>query len=87
MRSPVSLAMFTASMLLALVLVVVGLVLVFTPSGSTLLGLVLIVAAFGLSGYARNARAGHLHRQKMAGMWQWAQGLGPRSKKGGRRAW
>ena len=82
MGSPGPRAALTAS-ILAVLLVIAGGAEIIAPGGSTLLGLVLVALAFGLSGYARKARAAHMHRQKIAGMWQWAQGLGPRNKRGG----
>jgi hypothetical protein len=72
-------------MLLALLLAIGGLVALFARS--VLLGVVLIGVACVLSRYAKNARAAHLHRQKMTGLWKWAQGLGPRSRRGGSRPW
>jgi hypothetical protein len=77
-----SLASFTATMLLALLMAIAGLGEIVLASGSTLFGIVLLLAAVALSGYAKKARAAHLYRQKMNGLSQWAQGLGPRSGKG-----
>ncbi len=87
MPSPGSRAAFTASVLLALLLAIGGLVAIFTPSGNVPLGVLLIGVACVLSRYAKNARAAYLHRQKMTGLWKWAQGLGPRSRRGGSRPW
>lgn len=87
MRSPGSPLAFMASMALALLLVTAGLVEIILPAGSTFFGVLLILAGFALSGRARNARAAHLHRQKMNGLWSWAQGLGPQGRRGGRRPW
>jgi hypothetical protein len=80
-------AAFTVSMTVALFLVIAGLFEILSAAGSTLLGIVLIILAFGISGHAKKARAAYLHQQKMAGLWEWAQGLGPRKGQGRGRPW
>ena len=85
MRSPGSRASYTAHMALALLLGLRGLMAILSPSGSSFLGLVLIGLAFGLNNYAQAARTAYLHKQKMTGLWHWAQGLGPEARKGKRR--
>ena len=85
MRSPGSRASYTAHMVLALLLGFWGLVTIFSPFGSSFLGLVLIGLAFSLNNYAQAARTAYLHKQKMTGLWHWAQGLGPGARKGRRR--
>lgn len=85
MGLPGSRVAFTATMILALLLGIAGLIQILSPSSNSLLGIVLILAALALSSYAKNARAAHLHQQKMTGLWQWAQGLGPRDRQGKRR--
>ena len=87
MRSPGSRASYTAHMALALLLGFWGLIAILSPSGSTFLGLVLIGLALSLNNYAKAARAAYLHNQKMTGLWHWAQGLGPGTRKGRRRPW
>lgn len=76
-----SLPAFTASMALALLLAIGGFAEILTASGSAVLGLLLILAALGLSAYARKARAGHRYQQKLTGLSEWAQGLGPRGRR------
>lgn len=85
MTFPGSLPAFAASMVLVLVLAVVGLVQILSHSGSSLIGLVLLVAAGSLRGAASKGRAAYLHRRNMAESWQWAQGLGPRKRQERRR--
>lgn len=86
MRSPGSGAVFTAAMLLAIALAIGGLAEILTASGiAVLVGLVLILAALGLSAHARKARAGYLYRQKITGLEEWAQGLGQGRKERRRR--
>jgi hypothetical protein len=85
MRSHGSSTAFKANMLLVCVLVIAGIIGI--VSGHALLGILLIGAGGVVQARAKSARAAHLHREKMTGLWQWAQGLGPRNKRGGRRSW
>lgn len=74
-------ASFAAAVILSVVMVAAGFAAI--RSGALGVGLLLIVLAVALSGYAKTARGAHLHQQKMTGLWEWAQGLGPRK---GRRS-
>jgi hypothetical protein len=82
MLSSGSRAFFALKMLLASALFLAGLLVI---ASKTFLGVVLIALACAVSAQARKARAAHLERQRIAGLWQWAQGLGPRNRHRGMR--
>jgi hypothetical protein len=85
MPSPGSPSDFVAWKLLAVVMVLGGLYSIFSGSGvlGVLVGIGLIVGAGTVYRRGKEARAGYIHEQRMTGLWNWAQGLGPR-KRGGK---
>ena len=74
-------------MALAFLLGFGGLLAILSPAGSTFLGFVFIGLGLSLHNYARAARAAYLHKQKMTGLWHWAQGLGSGARNERRRPW
>ena len=74
---------FMAWKLLAAVMAIGGVWFLFSGSGvlGVIVGLGLIFGASAVYRRGKEARAGYLHEQKMAGLWEWAQGLGPRKRR------
>lgn len=74
---------FMAWKVLAVVMFIAGLVSVFSGSlAGVLVGVGLVLGAGAVLRRGKEARAGYLHQQKMTGLWDWAQGLGPRKRRG-----
>jgi hypothetical protein len=71
MPSPGSPSDFIAWKVLAVVMFIAGLV-----------GVGLVLGAGAVLRRGKDSRAGYLHEQKMTGLWDWAQGLGPRKRRG-----
>jgi hypothetical protein len=68
--------------LLAAVMAIGGLYFLFSGSGvlGVVAGIGLILGAGAVLRRGKEARASYLHEQKMGGLWEWAQGLGPRKR-------